>query len=248
MINTVKLSILTIVSCFVLVSCAQRYSNIPRVHHNPKHKTFKSNGHYVKVSPANTISTGQFYSEEEAIDSLKPLTFSSNKEPIKSVFSRIPEEVKPLQRFLQIDSVPSRDTLQKDEVDKSLIKGSTGLFVVATGMNAAFLLTPAYNFMFIGLLIGLGLLVIGYFISKFIQNTGDNRIFPVKYRAKRRNDRSKLKKAFNLLMIISASSFMLALLTALAGSWDAPIFFFILGLVTLYAGLIVGLIYLLMGL
>lgn len=228
----------------LLFGCAQRYNNIPRVHVSPQNKTYRSTGHYVPKSAKVTQKT-----HTTSMD-----TVSSNLVG-RSTDNKLAIEESSINYTLQnktkvkvpIDSSGTSDSTTNKEVDKSLIKNSTGLFVVAAGMNAAFLLTPTYNFMFIGLLIGLGLLVLGYFVSKFIGNANDNRILPIKYRSRLGRNRSQLKKAFNICMIISGSSFVLALFTAATGSFSLPFFFFVLGMITLYGGLLVGLIYVIVG-
>lgn len=248
MIHNFKASSL-LVLCFLsllFASCAQRYGNIPRVHVKAKHKTFRSNGHYVSPSKTNPqraavenrVVTAFQYDEAQKA-STEVLLPKGN-----IIQKRIHNTVRTKET---IDSLNQDDSLGRHEIDKSLIKGSTSLLVVATGLNAAILIAPSYSFLFIGLLIGLGLLVIGYFIAKFVENSRNNKVFPVRVRSKAAKDRSQLKKAFNISMIISGSSFALALFTAATGSFALPFFFFILGMVTLYVGLLVGLIYVIAG-
>ncbi len=226
----------------LLISCAQRYNNIPRVHVKAKHQSFKSTGHY--VSDSKRIE--QVKISEQPVDTISHFTESSPSNvllPGKPKFSTHLNHKK----YTPSDSLIETDTTTKREVDKSLIKSSTSLLVVTAGFNAGMILAPSYSFLFIGLLVGLGLLVIGYFISKFVVNSNENKVFPIRVRTKRQNNRSQLKKAFNILMIISGSSFAVALFTAATGSFALPFFFLILGMITLYAGLLVGLIYVIAG-
>jgi hypothetical protein len=225
------------------VGCVQQYRNIPRVHHNSKHAPYKSNGHWVNTSPSH-ITVDSLPDDRMHVQPTTQLTKVKSNQ--SQVTSWPQTKIRKAHDTPSIDSL-GLDSVSKYDVDKSLTRGSAGLFVVAAGMNVAFLLTPVYTFMFIGLLIGLGLLVLGYFISKFIENVNDNRIKPKKIRFAADPKRDKLKKAFNISMIVAGSSFTLALITATTGSFSLPFFFFILGMISLWGGLLLGLIYVLMG-
>ena len=236
MIRRIHIKILFILlSSLLFVSCAQRYSKIPRVHFQKKTNTYSSNGHYVNA--AREQNKPQLHSTNHAvIDSTK-----SQETKAKTV------KPKPGYRIRKRSTQITTDSTSNNEVDKNLISGSGALFTIAAGINAALLITPLHNFLFVGLLLGLGVLVLGYFISKFIENTNQNRLRSNRYKLGQPKNRDQLKKAFNISMIVSGVSFALALMTAATGSIALPYTFFILGMITLWVGLLVGIVYLVMG-
>lgn len=246
--NRGKNSFLIVLSVTLLFGCAQRHSHIPRVHHfSNMHTKILRSGHYVQPNQRLAVTTPQpkLGTELEKVNSSIDLIPTSKLSDVRLELDNLKKPLKKPQ--WRNDSITKADTLSPYDVDQKLIKGSGTMFAIASGMNAALLITPLYNFLNIGLLLGLALLVIGYFVFKFVENTKQNRIQPIKYRAKSYAKRSQVKKAFNILMIISGSAFSLALMTAATGSFGLPIFFSAIGLIALWGGLIVGLVYLIMG-
>jgi hypothetical protein len=228
----------------LLLGCTHRYRNIPRVHFSTKKSNAKSQGHYVSSKNAQdfrqkNMTTSQVDSIDTKLAKTKPQILPRIK--TKS-FQNTHQHA-----LFDIDSLPLSDTVSDYAVDKSLMKNSSVLFAFVAAANAGILLAPLINYLLIGLLIGLGLLVLGYFVSKFIENAKENRIQPYRYKIGGYGNREQLKKAFNITMIASGSAFALALFTTATGSFALPYFFFILGLLMLYAGLLIGLIYLVMG-
>ena len=241
--NKTQLIYLFVVSSMLVLGCSMRYNNIPRVSNfGSKSNSFQT-GHYVKAQNhiADTINTLENYLHK--LDASPPFETAPSK---KFATSNTPPVVDKITSGYT-DTTQQSDTTKHYDIDKSLIRGSGTMFAIATGLNAALLITPVYNFLFIGLLLGLALLVIGYFVSKFVENARETRTRPVKLRAKNYSKAGQVKKAFNTLMIISASSFSLALITAATGSFDLPIFFFIVGMIALWGGLLVGLVYLVLS-
>jgi|GEM_PF-2202563 len=247
--NRRKISLLIVLIVTLLFGCAQRHSHIPRVHKfSHQSNKFVSSGHYVQPRKARAMDASAIIVVPKTLNGPS----MGNNIDIKREHALTPFEVEKVIKSdptpaIHIDSVIKADTVSPYEVDKSLIKGSGTMFAIASGMNVALLITPLYNFFNIGLLLGLALLIIGYFVFKFVENTKQNRINPIKLRSKTFAKRNQVKKAFNILMIISGSGFSLALMTAATGSFGLPIFFSAIGLITLWAGLIVGLVYLIMG-
>jgi len=204
-------------------------------------------GHYVRQNQRLAVTTPQqkLGTELEKVNSSVDLMPTSK---LSDVLLELDNLKKPLKKSQwRNDSITKADTLSPYDVDQKLIKGSGTMFAIASGMNAALLITPLYNYLNIVLLLGLALLIIGYFVFKFVENTKQNRIQPIKYRAQSYAKLSQIKKAFNILMIISGSAFSLALMTATLGSFGLPIFFSAIGLIALLGGLIVGLVFLIMG-
>ncbi|MFT5512699.1 MAG: membrane protein YqaA with SNARE-associated domain [Bacteroidia bacterium] len=232
MILRTHIKILLILLCSLLIaSCAQRYSKIPRVHFQKKTNTY-STGHYV--------NTRLQQDEAHLLSANTDVCDSTERQETKATTDK-PKRVK------KLNTLPPNDSTSNYQVDQNLISGSGALFTIATGINAALLIAPLHNFVFVGLLLGLGVLVLGYFISKFIENTNQNRLRPNRYKVGQPKNRDQLKKAFNISMIVSGVSFALALMTAATGSFALPFTFFILGMITLWVGLLIGLVYLVMG-
>ncbi len=239
-----------LVALSVFSSCKQRYGYIPRSFSTSQ--TAQSgqhySGHYVQSEKTKAIQTRTFNPNEA-----QPLTrlYSGQSSKLTAPRHTAHRFVKP-RKFIQektfntpIDS--TRDSTNRSSVDPTLSKGSEIIFGVAAIMNVAMLFTPFYNYMFLAILIGLGLLVIGYFLNQLVKNMRKNRVKPLKNKDAA-DARRRLKKVVGTLFIVSGSLFMLALVFLGLGFFDASFFFAIFGIIAFYAALLAGFIYLLLGL
>lgn len=247
------LSLIAIVVAVMFSACTTRYGHLTRrvdFSKKKQHPTFHS-GHYVRESPANTPEPAVLATEiqkKETISSVPPAREAIALPPVQHI-NRHNQNLTPPDTLVER---PSKDTVMnppdsKARPDSKLYHGSITAFSIAAATNLALVSTARFNFMALALLLGLGLVVVGYFIGKLVTNMADNNTHPPRGSTPFNASREQLKRVVQIFFLTAVSLFVLSLMVALLQAFELATGLLILGLIAFWAGVLGGITYLLMG-
>ncbi len=239
---------IAILLLLLLSSCARQYTKIPRKFSMSQTKTKHTfpTGHFVeypKTKVQYTIPVIAKRNQDSLCHHINKPHITSNHVKATAIYTQLQDSRIEVGDMNRIETEPV-DSITKYHPPKNLQVGAITLFTLFAGSNVVYLIAPSVGFLFIGFLIGVGLLTIGFILSKFISNAKMNRIIPEKIRLKGYRSNSSLRKAFKILMLLSGVFFAIALISLGLFMYELSFVMAVLGLTCLYAGLLVGLIYL----